>query len=82
MKVSELIELLRGFDADAEVVLSTQPNYPMEHAVAGITERAALHDESPTSRETVGAAPNDVILIEGRWLRYGDLAAWDAARQR
>jgi len=82
MKVSELIELLRGFDADAEVVLSTQPNYPMEHAVAGITERAALHDESPASRETVGAAPNDVILIEGRWLRYGDLAAWDAARQR
>jgi hypothetical protein len=82
MKVSELIELLSCFDADAEVVLSTQPNYPMEHAVAGITERAALHNEPPVSRETVGAAPNDVILIEGRWLRYGDVAAWDAARQR
>lgn len=82
MKVSELIELLSCFDADAEVVLSTQPNYPMEHAVAGIAARATLRDEPDVCRETVGAAPNDVILIEGRWLRYGDLAAWDATRRR
>ena len=82
MKVSELIELLRCFDADAEVVLSTQPNYPMEHAVAGITARATLRDEPALGPATAAAAPNDVILIEGRWLRYGDLAAWDAARRR
>jgi hypothetical protein len=81
MKVNELIKLLSCFDADAEVVLSTQPNYPMEHEVAGITVRATLGDE-PAPRKPVGAAPNDVILIEGRWLRYGDLAAWDAARRR
>jgi hypothetical protein len=85
MKVNELIELLRSFDGEAEVVLSTQPNYPMEHAVAGITDRATLRDAPQVSQiwhETVGAAPNDVILIEGRWLRYGDLAAWDAVRRR
>ena len=82
MKVNELIELLRSFDADAEVVLATQPNYPMEHAVAGIAIRANLHGDPPPSRDTPGAAPNDVILVEGRWLRYGDLAAWDTARCR
>ncbi len=82
MKVGELIELLRGFDADAEVVISTQPNYPMEHAVGGVAVRAHLPDDAPRNIERVDAAPTDVILVEGRWLRYGDLAAWDAARRR
>lgn len=82
MKVSELIELLGGFDADAEVVLTTQPNYPMEHTVSGVTLRAALREQPGLRCETPDSAPNDVLLVEGRWLRYGDLAAWDAARRR
>jgi len=41
-----------------------------------------LRDEPEPCRETVGAAPNDVILIEGKWLRYGGQATWDAARRR
>ena len=76
MRVRELIELLRCFDTEAEVVITTQPNYPMEHAIAGVAVRAKLRDEP------LGAAPGDVILVEGPWLRYGDLAAWDAARRR
>ena len=82
MKVSELIELLGGFDADAEVVLTTQPNYPMEHTVSGVARRADLIDQPGRHRDTPDSAPSDVLLVEGRWLRYGDLAAWDAARRR
>lgn len=82
MKVSELIELLRGFDTDAEVVITTQPNYPMEHAVAGVALRTRLRDAQGRGDEAQAASPNDVILVEGRWLRYGDLAAWDTARRR
>jgi len=82
MKVSELIELLRGFDTDAEVVITTQPNYPMEHAVAGVALRANLHSDPAPDSDPPAASPGDVILVEGRWLRYGDLAAWDAARAR
>ena len=82
MKVSELIELLGGFDADAEVVLTTQSSYPQEHTVSGVARRADLNDQLGRQREEVGSAPNDVLLVEGRWLRYGDLAAWDAARRR
>ena len=81
MKVSQLIELLSGFDADAEVVLTTQPNYPMEHTVSGVARRADLGDQPEHRRDGPGSAPNDVLLVEGRWLRYGDLAAWDAARR-
>jgi len=82
MKVSELIELLGSFDADAEVVLTTQPNYPMEHTVSGVARRADLIDQPGRHRDTPESAPSDVLLVEGRWLRYGDLAAWDAARRR
>ncbi|HEX2685020.1 MAG TPA: hypothetical protein VHN14_00300 [Kofleriaceae bacterium] len=78
--MSELIKLLSHCDADAEVVLTTQPNYPMEHTVSGIALRADLGDQAGQQREAAGSAPNDVLLVEGRWLRYGDLAAWDAAR--
>ena len=82
MKVSELIELLRSFDTEAEVVMTTQPNYPMEHAVGGVAIRANLPGEPAADEDTPGAAPSDVLLVEGRWLRYGDLAAWDMARRR
>lgn len=83
MKVSELIELLRGFDADAEVVITTRPNEPMEHALAGVSTRADLDaPEAGPLTELPSAAANDVILVEGRWLRYGALAAWDTARRR
>lgn len=84
MKVSELIELLRGFDADAEVVITTRPNEPMEHALAGVATRGSFdpHLQAPAAPDPQGAAPSDVILVEGRWLRYGALAAWDTARRR
>lgn len=81
MKVSELIELLRCFDADAEVVLTTGSNYPMEHTVSGVVLRADLSNRPGLGRQALGSAPNDVLLVEGRWLRFGDLAAWDCARR-
>ncbi|HEU4730242.1 MAG TPA: hypothetical protein VFT22_20235 [Kofleriaceae bacterium] len=82
MTVGELVELLRGFDPGAEVVITTQPNYPMEHAIAGVAVRANLSGESESLHQPEGAAKTDVILVEGKWLRYGDLAAWDSARRR
>jgi hypothetical protein len=82
MKVRELIELLGGFDEEAEVVLTTQANYPMEHTVSGVARRADIFEQPGLHRQARDSAPNDVLLVEGRWLRYGDLAAWDAARRR
>jgi hypothetical protein len=85
MKVHELIKLLSSCDADAEVTLIEQPNYPLEHAVAGVALRGDLCDEDGRPRrcnERDGSAPNDVLLVEGTWLRYGDHAAWRAAARR
>jgi hypothetical protein len=81
MKVKQLIELLAQLDAEAVVVIMEQPHYPMEHRVAGVTSREDCHRESD-QRYEVGGSPNDVILVDGAWLRYGCQEAWHAAHRR
>jgi hypothetical protein len=83
MKVRELMELLAKQDADAEVCMVTQPNWPMEHAVAGVAVRSELFDadvEPATEKYADGTSANDVVLVEGTWLRYGQRTAWEAVR--
>ena len=83
MKVKELIELLNGCDAEANVVFATQPRWPLEYQIAGLVTREDCRDESGLVRTGVGQAPNDVILVEGEQLGYGERDAWPtAARAR
>lgn len=82
MKVQELIELLGRCDAEAEVVITGQPNWPIEHTIAGIAMREDCHRESGARRYESGTTPRDVLLVEGAWLRYGERAAWGVARAR
>ena len=81
MKVKELMELLAQCDADADVVVMEQPNYPIEHGLAGVATRGDCR-KSYEQRYAPDTTPNDVLLVEGPWLRYGEAAAWDAARRR
>jgi hypothetical protein len=39
MKVRELIAVLEDLDPEAAVYIMSQPNYPFEHAVSGVTVR-------------------------------------------
>jgi hypothetical protein len=82
MKVNELIKILENCDPNAEVVLATQPTYPMEYALTGITVRERMVDGEPLEDDewTEGRRGNDVLLVEGRHLRYGDREAWDNPR--
>ena len=84
MKVRELLEFLQIQDPDAEVCLVTAPNWPMEHALGSVAVRGELLEEvaDGAAVDRDGAAPNDVVLIEGRWLRYGFRSAWAARTTR
>ncbi len=93
MTVSELMELLEDCDPDAEVLLMSQPSWPFEHTVAGVTIRSEIDDRDedevdddraddeveaePTRSD--GTRPNDVFILEGTQLRYGSRDAWAAA---
>lgn len=77
MKVKDLLAILRDLDPEANVVLSTQPSYPMEYALSSVAVRSDVSDRDDMTR---GAQPNDVLLLEGSHLRYGSRASWDASR--
>ena len=68
MTVRELIDILEGYDDDGQVLFAVQPNWPFEYSIADVVERADFED----SNEETGARSNDVILIEGSQLRYGN----------
>lgn len=74
MKVRELIEMLEGFDGDAEVLLASQPGWPLANYVEGVVENAALdHDEEEDRFGDV------VWIVEGGQHRhpYAPRGVWD-----
>jgi hypothetical protein len=76
MKVQELIALLQDADPNADVLIMSQPQWPFEHAVAGIAVREHF---APKSDGNV--CPNDVFILEGSQERYGSKEAWRARRR-
>jgi hypothetical protein len=65
VNVSELIDLLKDYDGDAEVRLATQVDWPFEYtvqSVASADEMGALRGEED--------APNIVYIAEGEQLGY------------
>ncbi|MGE0325895.1 MAG: hypothetical protein AB7K71_28630 [Polyangiaceae bacterium] len=78
MKVGELMAILEEHDEDAEVILVTQANYPLEHALGGVALRSEYLD-SDGGRLGNGKQTSDVLLVEGQSLGYGSRSAWDVA---
>jgi len=69
MKLSDLKTLIEELemefgDHDPEVVLGTQPNYPMEAGVRGLT----VSDDEDTKR---------LVILEGGHRGYGSRSWWD-----
>lgn len=95
MKVRDLIDILETMDPDADAFLLVQPSYPFEVHLTGVCQRSDFAEETRDSGEPGGAAVgdrwqlaeadlpgNDVFLLAGDQVRYGNKAAWDAARRR
>jgi hypothetical protein len=83
MKVRELIEILEDKDAEADVFIMTQSNWPFENDLEGVAVREDFREDepdeegdAPTEDESGEIKPNDVFLVEGRQLRYGSKSAW------
>jgi hypothetical protein len=81
MTVDELIAALKAFDGNASVFLCEQPRYPVEHRLAGVVRRAQCVEEHDEPRSDACRSPEDVLLVEGEWLGYGEGGAWRAARR-
>lgn len=80
MKVKDLIKALERCNPEAEVIICSQPNYPMENSLARVVTREETMDmctaDDPTWASRDGEQKDDVLLAEGSWLRYGSKDAW------
>ena len=72
MKVSELISFLEDMDPNANVILCTQENYPMEYRLEQVVLRSTFQESTDDRRDL-----NDVLLVEGSWVGYGSKKAWE-----
>lgn len=72
MKVIDLIEMLQDYDEDAEVFIMEQPNWPFEYSVIGVISRSEFEKDEEDDKDS-----NDVFILEGRQLRYGNKNAWN-----
>ena len=78
MTIEQLIELLNEcqdeFGPETEVRLMTQPTWPFENSIKGITSSVEIHDD--------GVDRNGVVyIVEGDQIAYGSKSAWDVCRE-
>ena len=76
MTVGELKEMLEGLDDEAEVRIMSQENWPFEYSIRSLKVREDFEqpdeDEVPNDEKN----PNDVFLVEGSQLCYGNKDAF------
>jgi len=86
LTVRELIEKLQSLEnQDAEIRIMSQPGWPFEYDVDGVVTReeitqAQKEEEGEDWEEECQNEeknPDDVFLVEGSQLCYGDKKAWD-----
>lgn len=68
MKVKDLLNELQYLDPEADVLIMSQESYPFENNVIKLVLREDFED-SPEN--------NDVFLLEGNQVRYGNRDAWN-----
>ena len=91
MTIRELIERLEELadtlGDDVEVRLMSQPNWPFEYTITGVTDseeirRAERQDDQwdeddPDEFDPEGDSDQIVYIVEGQQLGYGTSAAWN-----
>lgn len=89
MRVRELLALLAELEPDAEVFVAVQPSWPFEHRLLGVAVREDFTETDEDADEVLDRwsahasrlPKDDVLLVAGDQVRYGDAAVWDVVRR-
>jgi len=80
MKVQDLIEQLEDLDPEAQVYLMTQRDWPFEQRIVHVAIRENFEDvedeECRDPSEYPARKPDDVFIVAGDQIRYGNKNAW------
>ena len=79
--IRELIDMLEDIvnevGDEAEVRLVTQPSWPFEHQLLGVTTGAQINSSDEREDDDDVESDNIVYLVEGTQLCYGSKRAWE-----
>ena len=81
--IDRLEELAAALGDDVEVRLVSQPNWPFEHTIAGVTDAETIRraeddsDDDPDDFDPQGDCDQVVYIVEGQQLDYGSKTAWN-----
>jgi len=81
MKVRELQEMLEGYDPDDEILVATQPNYPITVELVGVTDSVQIGLASVTQDDAIARDFFNVWLVTGSSpydQPYAPRACWEA----
>ena len=77
MKVHELIEALEDMDdPEAQVFIMSQKSWPFEYSIHSVLQRSDFEGEPAGDIEETDTSSLDVLILEGKQLRYGNKEAW------
>lgn len=86
MTVGHLIKILEVLDEDIEIRLASQPNWPFEYSIAGVTTKSRYDNEEDgcesdseddPPEEQREDPPDIAFIVEGEQLCYGSKKAFD-----
>lgn len=90
MTVGHLIKILEVLDEDMEIRMASQPNWPFEYSIFGVTTKSRYSDEEDGREDDPPGDPPDgppeeqkedppdiAFIVEGEQLCYGSKKAWD-----
>jgi len=79
MKVRDLIEKLEEYDGELEVVIASQPSYPMEYGIAGVVSEKEMQsrDDEESDKED-NQSSDKVYLVEGNQHGYSKKDIWNS----
>lgn len=89
MTVGDLIRVLQVLDEDTEVRIASQPSWPFEYAIDGVTTKRRVQERENEAgyREDVPYAEGEEVseeqdiafIVEGEQLCYGSRVPFDRA---
>jgi hypothetical protein len=75
--VGELVELLEGFDPDAEIRIASQPRAPVAYEIEAVVDGGNIPEEPVDEAAEIEGEPGLVYVLEGTQIGHAPKEIWE-----
>ncbi len=77
MTVEELVELLEGFDPDAEVRIASQPSAPLAYDIEAVVDAGNIREVHGDDAAEIEGEPGVIYVLEGNQIGPAPKEIWE-----